>query len=238
MTEDALVIVLSGGQDSTTCLFWAKQQHPDAALHTVVFDYGQRHTRELEAAEAVAKLAGVASHRVVRIPDVLRSASPLVSASELETYSDAAAMDQVIGNRIEKTFVPLRNPLFLIIAANYALSLGARAVVTGVCAMDEANYPDCRPGFLNSMESMLQLALGNDSQPQLWAPLLYKTKAETVRLAQQVGALPALAYSHTCYANEYPPCGQCHACLLRAAGFAAVSTPDPLIERAKEEGLL
>ncbi len=236
MNTPPLVVVLSGGQDSTTCLWWAKRHYPDSPLHTISFDYGQRHRRELTAALTVSALAAAETHRVVSIAEVLRSTSPLTSAAELETYTDAASMDQIIGNRIEKTFVPLRNPLFLLIAANHAIALGAQALVTGVCAMDNANYPDCRPQFLIAMESLLSSALGTKQHPQIWAPLLYKTKAESVKLAQNLGALPALAYSHTCYAGEYPPCGKCHACLLRAAGFAEAGIPDPLVERALQEG--
>ena len=238
MTASPLVVVLSGGQDSTTCLFWAKAHHPESPLHTISFNYGQRHRRELEAAARVSEMAGAASHRLVSVVDTLRSVSPLTSESVLETYADAESMDKIIGTRIEKTFVPLRNPLFLLIAANHALALGAPALITGVCAMDNANYPDCRPEFLNATEALFRAALGAPPYPQLWAPLLYLTKAESVKLAQEVGALPALAYSHTCYAGEYPPCGKCHACVLRASGFAEAGISDPLVERAKAEGLL
>ena len=238
MTASPLVVVLSGGQDSTTCLFWAKAHHSESPLHTISFDYGQRHRRELEAAARVSEMAGAASHRLVSVVDTLRSVSPLTSESTLETYADAESMDKIIGTRIEKTFVPLRNPLFLLIAANHALALGAPALITGVCAMDNANYPDCRPEFLSAAEALFRAALGAPPYPQLWAPLLYLTKAESVKLAQEIGALPALAYSHTCYAGEYPPCGKCHACVLRASGFAEAGIPDPLVERAKTEGLL
>ena len=154
------VVVLSGGQDSTTCLFWAKAQgfHP---LHAITFDYGQRHGREIACAGVVAKRAQVASHQIIGIPDLLTSTSPLVDQEiALETYESFEHMERVIGDRIELTFVPMRNALFLTIAANRALALRCTDVVTGVCEEDNANYPDCRESFVLAQERATREALG------------------------------------------------------------------------------
>lgn len=237
------VVVLSGGQDSTTCLLWAKNS-PDLfdTVRAVSFDYGQRHRVELQSAARVAELVGV-PYEEINIQGLLRGSSPLVNpAAELETYDSPEQMEKTIGDRVELTFVPLRNPVFLLLAANYALSVGALSVVTGVCAMDNANYPDCTGHFVRATSYMINEALGlhrtdyTGNRPfQIHTPLLTKTKAQTVHLAMEYPQWhDALALSHTCYAGEVPPCGKCHACVLRAAGFAEAGVPDPLVEKFRK----
>jgi 7-cyano-7-deazaguanine synthase len=228
------MVVLSGGQDSTTCLAWAKQTFRD--VYAVTFNYGQRHWREIMAAEKVANMLDVASHEVVVVPDVLRSRSPLTDHNtELETYDNFASMDAIIGNRVELTFVPMRNAFFLTIAANIALSKDCRTLVTGVCQQDNANYPDCRKAFIDAQEQTINEALGIDDF-RIVTPLMQLTKSESVHLAVRTpGAIEALAWSHTCYAGDYPPCGKCHACVLRAHGFEQAGIADPLLVRALTE---
>ena len=231
------IVILSGGQDSTTCLFWAKKNFDE--VHAITFNYGQRHAIEIESAKKVAELAGVKSHEFVDVPNCLISASPLTSSNDLETYTSFDAMDGTIGNRRELTFVPMRNALFLTIAANRAEALGIPNLITGVCQMDNANYDDCREVFIKASEQYINTALGHDHRGtqriNIITPLLFLTKAQTVELAQEVGGLDALAYSHTCYAGKYPPCGECHSCVLRAHGFADAGVADPLVERATHE---
>lgn len=227
------MVVLSGGQDSTTCLYWAKAVFKE--VHAVTFDYGQRHALELDAARTVAKMAGVVSHEVVEVPGVLRSRSPLTDPSvELETYSDFDSMDAIIGDRVELTFVPMRNAFFLTLAANLALARDCYHLVTGVCQQDNANYPDCRQTFIEAQERTINEALGIDTF-RIHAPLMSLSKAEIVRFAQQIpGCMDAMAYSHTCYAGQFPPCGECHSCVLRAHGFAQAGVADPLVVRAAQ----
>lgn len=236
MENKSVLVVLSGGQDSTTCLLMAKKHF--ATVHAITFDYGQRHRREIEAARRVAQIVGVDSHEVVDMSGLLRGRSPLVDpTAELETYRDHTRMEEIIGDRVELTFVPLRNPMFLLVAANYALARDCYRLWTGVCAMDNANYPDCTPDFLDACEKLIRESLGmtrttyTGPQFTVWAPLLYASKAETVLMANDFGptGYAALAASHTCYAGEYPPCGKCHACVLRAEGFKRAGWPDPLI---------
>jgi 7-cyano-7-deazaguanine synthase len=229
-TQKALV-VLSGGQDSTTCLYWARDTFGE--VHAVTFNYGQKHVREIESALAIGKLAGVASHEVINIPDVLKGTSPLTNKSEvLEQYPDGN-----LPGGLEKTFVPGRNILFLVLAANRAYVLGAPYIITGICQEDFGGYPDCRDSFRRSLEQTLQLGL--ELPVHVLAPLMFMTKAKSIEFAQTLeGCMEAMAYSHTSYDGAYPPTGCDHATMLRAKGFAQANVPDPLVVRAWNEGLM
>ena len=236
MTTKALV-VLSGGQDSTTCLFWAKDWFDE--VHAITFDYAQRHRREIDAARKVAELAGVTSHAVVEVGPMLKGRSPLTNPDEeLETYSSYAEMDGIIGDRVELTFVPMRNAFFLTLAANRAVAASIFDLVTGVCQQDNANYPDCRQTFIDAQVAAINTALGIE-RFRIHTPLMNLTKAASIHLAKSMpGAYEALAYSHTAYSGEYPPVTQDHASVLRAQGFIEAGEPDPLIVRAWREGLM
>lgn len=235
------LVVLSGGQDSTTCLFWAKQYYDE--VHAITFNYGQRHVIEIEAARKVAQMAGVTSHEIVDVPNCLISSSPLTSNNELEKYSNVGEMDKTIGNRRELTFVAMRNALFLTIAANRAEANSIPNLITGVCQADLGNYDDCRQVFIDATEDYINKALGHDHRGttpiRIDTPLMYLTKADSVRLATTLpGCWEALAYSHTSYDGKYPPTDMNHSNVLRAAGFEQAGLPDPLVLRAHREGLM
>lgn len=241
-TEDALV-VLSGGQDSTACLGLAVANH--VTVRAVTFNYGQRHVREVDAARDIAEFFNVELETVSLGSHPLQSTSPLVDHSaELEQYVNYEQMDQIIGDRVEATFVPMRNALFLTLAANRAACTGTKHIYTGVCQADGANYPDCRAEFISSMSTTVNMALGNDedsfaAQMKIVTPLIYLTKAESIRLARGIpGVFQAWAMSHTSYDGAYPPTGHDHATVLRAKGFELAVFPDPLIVRAWLEGLM
>lgn len=238
MTSKALV-VLSGGQDSTTCLYWALAQGYDE-VHAITFDYNQRHRIEIDAARKIAADAGVKSHQVVEIGPILGGTSPLTDASAtLDQYEDGN-----LPGGLEKTFVPMRNQTFLTLAANRAYVLGCTNLVTGVCQADFGGYPDCRQVFINALETACNLGTftGRDGALpplKIHAPLMFLTKAQAVDLARRLpGAYEALAYSHTAYDGAYPPVGFDHATVLRAKGFEAAGVADPLILRAACEGLM
>lgn len=239
--KSKVLVVLSGGQDSTTCLFVAKQQYDE--VHAITFDYGQRHVIEIEAAVKVAEMARVTSHEIIQVPNCLISKSPLTSNSELEQYENAEQMDVKIGDRRELTFVPMRNALFLTIAANRAEALSIPNLMTGVCQMDGSNYDDCRPNFIYATEQYINTALGHDHRgtPEIFihTPLMNLTKADTVDLAYSLpGCWEAMAYTHTSYDGKYPPTDMNHANILRAKGFEEAGLPDPLVVRAWQEGLM
>lgn len=243
MSASKCMVVLSGGQDSTTCLYVAKQTFEE--VHAITFDYGQKHSIEIKAADTIARMAGVASHQVVNVQGLLHSRSPLVDASaELERYQSFEQMDKVIGDRVELTFVPMRNMFFLVMAANRALELDIRDLYTGVCQADNANYPDCRESFVQQTSMAISMALGLDKAGmgplfQIHTPLMHMSKAESIQLATKLpGCMEALAYSHTAYDGRYPPTGNDHASVLRAHGFEEAGLPDPLVVRAWREGLM
>lgn len=237
------LVVLSGGQDSTTCLFWAIAHYEKVSA--ITFDYGQRHAAELQAARDVWVLArhlstGVefGEHLTLAVGPILASTSPLVSTSELEQYKDFNSLP----GGLEKTFVPMRNQLFLTLAANHAVAMGAGDIITGVCQEDFGGYPDCRQVFIDSLQDTINLSLGlTDSETDtivLVTPLMDLTKAETVELAVEYGGYETLAFSHTSYDGKYPPTGHDHASLLRAKGFHEARMADPLVLRAAMDDLM
>lgn len=230
------MVVLSGGQDSTTCLYWAKSRFDD--VHAVTFDYGQRHRAEIDAAITIARRADVLSHEVVYLREgILAGKSPLISNTHLEQYEDHHSLP----GGLEKTFVPCRNQLFLTIAANRALARNIHTLVTGVCQEDYGGYPDCRREFIDHVENALTSGTFADGEAQfrILTPLMFLTKAASVQLALQYpGCYSALAWSHTSYDGAYPPVGRDHATLLRAKGFEEAGVPDPLILRAHKDGLM
>lgn len=225
--DSQCLVVLSGGQDSTTCLYWAKERFDK--VYTVTFDYGQRHRIELTSAEAIARLAGVAGHETIDIKGLMQSTSPLI---DIDTpVGRYGSVDELPGG-IEPTFIPCRNILFLTIAANRAVVREIGDIVIGVSAIDYGGYPDCRPGFIRLMEDTLRQGLETDIT--IHAPLIRMSKKETVLMSLGLpGCTEALALSHTCYEGTTPPCGRCHACLLRQKGFQEAGVEDPLQRRFK-----
>jgi 7-cyano-7-deazaguanine synthase len=235
------LVVFSGGQDSTACLHWAIEQGWD--VHTITFDYGQRHRAELTAASIITHKLGLRGKtETLCLGDgILESTSPLTDKNAtLEQYEDHHSLP----GGLEKTFVPMRNQLFLTIAANRAYALGARILVTGVCQEDSGGYPDCRREFIDKVQAACNRGTftGRDGalgSLRIETPLMHLTKAQSVLLAQSLpGCMESLAYSHTAYDGKYPPTGHDHATLLRAKGFEEAGVADPLVVRAIKEGIM
>lgn len=220
---DQALVVLSGGQDSTTCLYWAIKKFGIECVSSVTFDYGQRHRIELDCAQEIAAFAGVPN--VVLPIDTFAAlgGNALTDTSvDVETQIDAET-------GLPNTFVPGRNLIFLTFAAAFAYQRGIANLVTGVAQTDYSGYPDCRAETMTALQSALRA--GMESDIRIHTPLMQLSKQETVELARELGALPALAMTHTCYNGERPPCGHCPACELRAKGFADAGVTDPLIFR-------
>ncbi|MGK5094032.1 7-cyano-7-deazaguanine synthase QueC [Deltaproteobacteria bacterium TL4] len=213
------LVVLSGGQDSTTCLYWALSKFEK--VRTVTFDYGQRHRAELASAQKISEIAGVPTQVLPINTFNALGGNALTGAEDVKT--------QLNSNGLPNTFVPGRNLIFLTFAAAYAYQYKIQNLVTGICQTDYSGYPDCRQNTVSALE--LAVNLGMESQIKIHTPLMWMTKAETILLAQELGALDALSWSHTCYNGAFPPCGQCPACQLRAKGFQEAGIPDPLFSR-------
>jgi len=219
MEEKALVI-LSGGQDSTTCLYWAIERFGRDSVESLTFDYGQRHRIELEAASNVAAHAGVAN-TVLPIDTFRALGGNALTDGSIEVPEEAAQ-----GDSLPATFVPGRNLIFLTFAAAYAWPRDIRHLVAGVAQTDYSGYPDCRRETIDALEK--SISLGLERGVTIHTPLMHLSKKETVLLANEVGAIGAMALTHTCYNGRRPPCGECAACRLRARGFVDAGIPDPL----------
>lgn len=205
------VVVFSGGQDSTTCLVQALSQFDE--VHAITFDYGQRHSEEIEVAKTLANELGCASHKIM---DVSLLGELAISAL---TRDAIPVSHELMENGLPNTFVPGRNILFLTLAGIYAYQLGADTVITGVCETDFSGYPDCRNDFVKAMEQALNL--GMDKQLEIRTPLMWLNKAETWALADKYGKLELVRnQTLTCYNGiKGDGCGDCPACLLRRRGL-------------------
>jgi 7-cyano-7-deazaguanine synthase len=230
MRNGKALVLLSGGQDSTTCCAWARERY--GTLHTISFYYGQRHRVELEWAARISELAGAASHHVVDYAQLFAQ----VTRSPLMEADAELAAPSALDPSLPASFVPYRNVFFLTAAAAHAYFLEVRDLVIGICQTDYSGYPDCRNEFAKAINTALTLASGRPLE--IHTPLMWLTKAESVHLMGELGRLDWLRWSHTCYEGRFPPCGACPACKLRAKGFAEAGVPDPLVERAIAEGLL
>ncbi len=218
MSIEALV-VLSGGQDSTTCLYWALDRFGAGAVDTITFDYGQRHRIELECAHRVAEFTQV-PNRVFPIDTFSALGGNALTDAGIDVSEDGDA-------GLPSTFVPGRNIVFLTFAAAYAWQRNIGDLVTGVTQTDYSGYPDCRQGTIDALESTIRL--GMESRVVIHTPLMNLSKKETVLLAKDLGGLDAMAFTHTCYEGVRPPCGECPACRLRARGFDEAGIADPLL---------
>ena len=215
------IVVLSGGQDSTTCLYWAMDRFGADNVSAITFDYGQRHRIELECARNIAAFAGVPQNQLPI--DTFRALGGNALTGQIEVSNK-----DVSDGGLPNTFVPGRNLVFLTFAAAYAWQHSTTHIVTGVAQTDYSGYPDCREETIKSLQSTLRL--GMDSDVILHTPLMSLSKKETVLLALELNAIEAMALTHTCYNGMRPPCGRCAACKLRATGFDEAGIEDPLIQ--------
>lgn len=203
------VVVFSGGQDSTTCLFWAMKKFN--YVEVVTFDYDQRHKAEIEVAREIAKDQQV-NHHVLDM-SLLNQLAP-----NALTRDDIEVKDGEDGE-LPSTFVPGRNLLFLSFATILARQIGAKHIVTGVCETDFSGYPDCRDVFVKSLNVTLNLSM--DDEFVVHTPLMWLDKAETWEMADELGAFDYVrTKTLTCYNGVIGDgCGECPACHLRKNGL-------------------
>jgi len=232
------VVLLSGGQDSTTALFWAREEF--AEVHALSAAYGQRHATELKAAAEIAVLAGV-QHTEVSLPldkiggSALTDRTTELGAPLLEFRPDGGFADTVAGT-LPTSYVPGRNALLLVLAASVAAVQRANAVVIGASQVDYSGYPDCREEFFKALAPAIDAMLPSSCRPiEIVRPFVHASKEAEVMQARSLGprTWAALARSVTCYNGLRPGCGGCPACTLRAAGSARARLEDPATNSRK-----
>jgi 7-cyano-7-deazaguanine synthase len=219
------VVLVSGGLDSTTAL--AICLHAGFDAYALSFDYGQRHRRELIAAQEIARVLGAREHRVAKID--LRSLGHSALTDKIAVPKQRTR-DELSGG-IPTTYVPARNTIFLSYALAWAEVLDARDIFIGVNAIDYSGYPDCRPEFIAAFEKLARLATKagvEGAQYRIHAPLISLSKAAIIRKGIELGV--DFSLTHSCYdpSTDDLACGECDACQLRLRGFREAGIEDPI----------
>jgi len=207
------VILFSGGLDSSTTLYYAKVK--GFKCYCILFDYGQRHKKELKAAIKLAKLTK-SEYRIVKIK-LPWSKSALTDKSVKVPKNRKT---EKMSKKIPVTYVPARNTIFLSFAASYAESIGASRIFIGANALDYSGYPDCRPNYIKAYEKMINLGTKGGVEGRkikIETPLIRMTKAEIIKLGTKLKVPYGMTWS--CYSGGKYPCGMCDSCKLRQMGF-------------------
>ena len=218
MKTKKAVVIFSGGQDSTTCLYWAKKKFD--VVEAITFNYGQKHSVELEQSKIICEKE--------------RVKQTIIDISFLNTIVESALTSNgdvnLINNQgLPSSFVPNRNQIFITLAHAYAQKIEAQNLVTGVCETDYSGYPDCRDGFIQRLSEVTDMGSGLtvENRIEIHTPLMFLNKAETWHLAEYLGCLNEVRLnSHTCYNGDREHlhdwgygCGECPACKLRRRGY-------------------
>ncbi|MCM8783098.1 MAG: 7-cyano-7-deazaguanine synthase QueC [Candidatus Omnitrophica bacterium] len=216
------IVLLSGGIDSTTSLYLAKKKGFEGFC--LIFDYGQRHKREIESAKRIASLARC-KYQVLKID------LPWKGSSLLDRRKDIPSSTHHTALKIPSTYVPARNIIFLSFALSWAETIGAEAIFIGAHAQDYSGYPDCRPEFYQAFRKIMTTGtrMGIEGRfIKILTPLIDRTKAQIIKLARQLRVPFELTWS--CYRGGRFPCGRCPSCYFRAKGFKEAGIIDPLIK--------
>ncbi len=218
------VVLLSGGLDSATTLYIAKNK--GLCPHGLIFDYGQRHAKEINCAKAIAKIA--------QCPfQVIKVSFPWKGSSLLDKKKNIPKNRNIKNVEVEipSTYVPSRNIIFLSFAASFAESIGASSIFLGVNAVDYSGYPDCRLDFINAFQKVLDKgtkAGAGKRKIKICTPLISKTKAQIIKIGLKLNVPYHLTWS--CYQGKIKPCTTCDSCRLRQKGFDAVGQKDPSLK--------
>jgi 7-cyano-7-deazaguanine synthase len=210
MNKDKAIVVFSGGQDSTTCLFWAKKKFKEVIA--LSFDYNQKHKLELECAKDICKKYNV-EHHILDL-NLLNQLAP-----NSLTRQDIVVDKEVHSDKLPNSFVDGRNLLFLSFVSIFAKQREINHIITGVSQSDFSGYPDCRDVFIKSLNVTLNLSM--DYQFEIHTPLMWINKAETWKMADDLGVLEVIKEETlTCYNGiKGSGCGECPACKLRMNGY-------------------
>jgi 7-cyano-7-deazaguanine synthase len=218
LNKDSVLVLLSGGQDSATCLSWAMTRFKE--IYTISFNYGQKHIQELKYSKILSDLAGAKIHIELNIKELFSQ----VTSSALMDKSKNVSSNSEFDETLPASFVPFRNMQFLLNAGSIAYIYNIKNLITGVCQTDFSGYPDCRDNFIKSMNITLNLA--GDCDLDIYTPLMWLTKSETIKLMQSLGTIDWYKYTITCYNGTN--CGTCPSCKLRIKGFKEAGIKDPI----------
>jgi 7-cyano-7-deazaguanine synthase len=225
-TVRSAVVLLSGGLDSATTLYIAKRD--GFKCFCLIFDYGQRHKREIDSARRIA-LAARSPYKIIKLNFPRRGSSLLDKSKKIPLVTKSGGHKVT---SIPSTYVPARNIIFLSFALSYAESLGASALYIGAHTQDYSGYPDCRMSFFRAFDKVISAGTKSGVEKRrlkIKAPLINKSKAQIIRLASRLGVDFALTWS--CYRGGRAPCGRCESCYFRARGFQEAGIKDPLIKK-------
>ena len=225
------VVLLSGGLDSAVTLHLAVAQGYKCSC--LIFDYGQRHRREIESARRVARSAHCRTQ-------VIKIKLPWKGSSLLDKKIKIPALGRWVtgslGHSIPNTYVPGRNIIFLSFALSYAEAAGAEAIFIGAHCQDYSGYPDCRPEFYAALRRVIARGTKSGVENKAIAiktPLIRKNKSQIIKLGSRLGVKFELTWS--CYQGGKAPCGRCDSCLFREKGFREAGFKDPLTDKATEK---
>jgi 7-cyano-7-deazaguanine synthase len=223
-----VVAVVSGGMDSTVLAYLLADRGWD--LHLLSVDYGQRHARELRSARRVADLLGT-PHDVVD----LRSAGALLTGSALTDTRVEVPDGHYTDVTMRSTVVPNRNAIFASVAVGVAVARSARAIALGIHAGDHAVYPDCRPEFVASVQSLARVANEGFVDPafEVLAPFVHWSKTDIARAGHALGV--PFAETWSCYRGDEHHCGTCGTCVERREAFEWAGVPDPTTYQSRQE---
>jgi len=222
------VVLLSGGLDSATTLYLAKSK--GFKCFCLIFDYGQRHKKEIESAKKIAKSAGCPYQ-------ILKIKLPWKGSSLLDKKIKLPITNCRLPIIIPSTYVPARNIVFLSFALSFAEAINAEAIFIGANAVDFSGYPDCRPEFYRAFNKIIAVGTkaGVEKRTlEVKTPLMRKTKGEIIQLGNRLGVPFELTWS--CYQGGRRPCGECDSCYFRAKGFKEAGIKDPLLAGTVPEG--
>lgn len=212
------VVLLSGGLDSSTTLYFAKKKGFEC--HCLIFDYGQRHRKEINAAKKIA-------HKAHCPQNLIKIHLPWKGSSLLDSHMVLPRKRRIFKG-IPSTYVPARNTIFLSFALSYAETINAKSIFIGANVLDYSGYPDCRPRYFQAFRRLVALATREgirDNRIKIEVPLLYLKKSEIIKLGVKLGVPYEMSWS--CYEGKKRPCGICDSCKLRAKGFREAGTRDP-----------
>ncbi len=234
---DRAIVIYSGGLDSTTCLFWALDTFDE--VHTITFDYSQRHSIEIEYSKKTLKLAESIKNKKIHAHYFKIDLSQIGGSALTDLSIDVpkGRSEEEISNGIPITYVPFRNGVFLSITAAMAERYEVFNIIGGWNMLDYSGYPDCRDEFLNTFEKAINLgtkAGATGKTFKIHTPLIKMKKSEIILFGKEHGA--DYSYAYSCYSGKEIPCGECDSCILRAKGFKEAGLEDDFLVRLRNEG--